>query len=252
MSTSNTLLNILPWIGIIALLVLVVVVDWRKIWISIVRLVLAILFVLAGIGYFVTSRLADFLPRWFPGQGVLSTIAFWLGLFALAGLIAAIDWSKMWRKYKWQMICGVELTLLIFLYTSGLFALVPGASAVDTEIQNWIHLKPWAIEIVSAGPSPEAAPHAGAEFLAIQTKITNSGNEAATIIGVFELYDLRGRRFTPYILSWFSAIDSMNPGISRQSALTFEVPSTRGLWFLTMYPSPLHRMGGVTVAFLVL
>ena len=43
----------------------------------------------------------------------------------------------------------------------------------------------------------------------------------------------------------------MNPGLASEPTLAFDVPSASGLWLLTLYPNPLQRIGGVTVAFLV-
>ena len=129
--------------------------------------------------------------------------------------------------------------------------------AADTEAQNWIHLKPLTIQVTSARASQDVTAleilkaQPKGEFLVIQTKITNSSAEPARIWGSFELYDIRGRRFDAHVSSWFAAIDAMNPGLASEPTLAFDVPSASGLWLLTLYPNPLQRIGGVTVAFLV-
>lgn len=254
---TNSLLNVCPWVILVALLILVAIVDWKKVWHSVLQVMLAVVVVIGGIGYFVFSRLAGWLPRWFPGQGTLSSLSVVLGLAALVALVVVVDWKQLWRKRKWQLIVGIELALLLLVYALGLYALVPGASAVETRVQDWIHLRPLTLEVMSARTAEQVpllsffSAQPKGELLAVTVKVTNSSKEPRYLWGNFELYDVQGRHFDMHPTSLLGTVDFFNPGLSSTATVVFDVPSVHGLWWLTVYPNPLNRLDGVSVPFLV-
>jgi len=248
-------INIFPWLIVILLLVLAVVFDWEKLWRLLVRLTLIAVVVLGGVGYFVASRLAGWLPRWFPGQGDVATASLVMGVVALAALFALIDWKHLWARYRWQLIVGAEVALFLVVYGSGIYLLVPGVSAAEIEAQSFVHLKPVMMQIVSVQEAQQVSgllfaekPHG--KFMVLKVNVVNTSAEPITLWGHFELYDARGRRFEMATSSWFSGVNSINPSLSSMVTIAFDVPNPRGLWWLTIYPDMLSRLRGVSVPFL--
>ncbi len=248
-------IDILPWLIVVALLILAVVINWEKLIRLVVRLALIAVVILGGVGYFVASRLASWLPRWMPGQGTVALISGILGLAALVALFVLIDWKHLWSRYRWQLIVGAEVALILAFYGSGIYLLVPGVSAAETQVQSVIHLKPVMMQIVSIQEAKEASgwlftqkPHG--KFMVVKVSVVNTSAEPLTLWGNFELYDARGRRFEMATASWLSGIDSINPGLASTATIAFDVPDTHGLWWLSVYPDMFSRLRGVSTPFM--
>jgi zinc transporter ZupT len=177
-------------------------------------------------------------------------------LIALLAGVLLVVFVVDWSKHRRLLTVLAAIALAVSLYQSGLIALVPGASSLTVTLDSLTHFRPMAVQVVQVQVKdmPDHQDIIG-EQLVLDVLLTNTGDKPIDAYSHCELHDVRGREFamsgflSPASLELFN--QKLNPGLASTASATFDVPSARGLWWVTFYPHRENKRDGSTIPFIV-